>query len=544
MNRIRTDCYAPDTMRLINNSGLPSESNLCYVNSAVQMLNNVPRIKNLFGERVYKLKGEENRVMKICDELARLFNAEGTIICSAAELRQLVGTASNKHYFKDGSQQDILDFMFSLLEAVEEEISDLNWETKVVIREFRGREKTEKMFLNSKDGKCGQCKKLPRVEEENFKYLQVDVPDTSMVIPLSGLVNSYFQESSDTFQMKCSNCSPSSNSSNSLNTGTCKLKEVVSKKVLTKGPDVLVVQVNRFSGEDHIKIKTTVWPDDILKMKTGEEYKLNSIAYHLGETNTCGHYLVSVNKSNVWMKCNDTELTTVTESEVKSGESYICIYTKQFNQSTPFFATDEWQDIRGRTVPGLLHYSFGSRGNYAKKMSSHPKKPSVVTRQPTSVYSNIKPKRNYTENATNMHKKTPECTSTKSQVVQSLVKDQSSKKTNLEVNESSECHNCREMFRNLEDHLKKVTICGQTHHTKPTLHVAARKRNQQTNKTNSIEKIEKVDPSKNVNRFNVLEDLEECSSCGKEIKLLFSHLKRSQKCQAHYDMDLLQQENF
>ena len=34
-----------------------------------------------------------------------------------------VAESMNRH-FKDGSQQDILDFMFTLLEAVENEISD------------------------------------------------------------------------------------------------------------------------------------------------------------------------------------------------------------------------------------------------------------------------------------------------------------------------------------------------------------------------------------------------------------------------------------
>ena len=111
-------------MKLINNSGLESESNLCYVNSALQLLNNVPRIKTFFQGKEYRLKGEDKIVMKICDELSRLFSTKGSFICSAAELRQLVGIASGKHHFKDGSQQDILDFMFSLLEAVENEISD------------------------------------------------------------------------------------------------------------------------------------------------------------------------------------------------------------------------------------------------------------------------------------------------------------------------------------------------------------------------------------------------------------------------------------
>ena len=42
------------------------------------------------------------------------------------------------------------------------------------------------------------------IEEEDFNHLQISIPDTMMVIPLSRLVESYFQESSDAFQMKLS----------------------------------------------------------------------------------------------------------------------------------------------------------------------------------------------------------------------------------------------------------------------------------------------------------------------------------------------------
>ena len=38
-------------------------------------------------------------------------------------------------------------------------------------------------------------------------------------------------------------------------------------------------------------------------------------------------------------------------------------------QTTPFIPTDEWQNLKGRTVPGGLHYSFGLKGNYARNMN-------------------------------------------------------------------------------------------------------------------------------------------------------------------------------
>ena len=167
---------------------------------------NIPRLTKMSEEREYRLKGKEDRTMKIFDEFARLFNARGRPITSAAVLRQLVGIASHKQQFLDGSQQDILDFLFTLLGEIEKEISHSNWEAKVVFREFWGRDKIEKKFCNNREGSCGKCKLFPRVEEENFNSIQINIPDTAIVIPLSRLVDSYFQESSDIFKMSCSKC--------------------------------------------------------------------------------------------------------------------------------------------------------------------------------------------------------------------------------------------------------------------------------------------------------------------------------------------------
>ena len=262
-------------LRLVNNSGLKSEKNLCYVNTAIQLMNSIPSLKKFFKQNEYRLKGEETRKMKICDELSKLFNAGGEIISSTAELRRLVGSAARKPCFLDGTQQDILDFLFTLLIEVDKEISDLNWEAKVLIKEFWGRDRVEKKFLNKKDGKCNKCQSLPRVEEEDFNHLQLNIPDTMMVIPLSRLVESYFQESSDTFQMSCSNCC--SHGSGCTHTGNCKMKDVVSQKMLVKGPDNLVVQINRFSGAGTNRIKTTIWQDESLKIKQDRSTSLSAL---------------------------------------------------------------------------------------------------------------------------------------------------------------------------------------------------------------------------------------------------------------------------
>ena len=136
-----------------------------------------------------------------------------------------------------------------------------------------------------------------------------------------------------------------------------------------KSPDILIVQVNRYSNDTQTKIKTTVWPDDNLKLPSGDEYTLCGIGHHVGEYFTRGHYVASVCSDQEWTMCNDTQILKSSESDSKSMGCNICIYTKVFHSSTPFNPTDEWQNLRGRHVPGGLHYSFGLKGNYARNLN-------------------------------------------------------------------------------------------------------------------------------------------------------------------------------
>ena len=73
-------------MRLVNNTNLKSEKNLCFVNTALQLLNSVPRMNTFFKMREYRLPGEKTKQMKICEEVTRLFNTVGSFTSSAAAL--------------------------------------------------------------------------------------------------------------------------------------------------------------------------------------------------------------------------------------------------------------------------------------------------------------------------------------------------------------------------------------------------------------------------------------------------------------------------
>ena len=92
-------------LKLVNNTGLPSERNLCYVNTELQLLYSIYELKNFFSNGIYRenYKGR----LPVCDELSRIFCTGGKITTTAAELRRLVGKHFNRNDIMMGEQQDL-----------------------------------------------------------------------------------------------------------------------------------------------------------------------------------------------------------------------------------------------------------------------------------------------------------------------------------------------------------------------------------------------------------------------------------------------------
>ena len=70
------------TLKLVNNTGLSSERNLCYINTELQLLYSIPEIKEFFVSKKYR----DNCTQKlpICDEMSRIFGTGGQFLTSAA----------------------------------------------------------------------------------------------------------------------------------------------------------------------------------------------------------------------------------------------------------------------------------------------------------------------------------------------------------------------------------------------------------------------------------------------------------------------------
>ena len=107
-------------LKLVNNTGLKSERNLCYVNTELQLLHSIIYIREFFTSEAYK--EDQHGRFPVCDELSRIFKTAGKIQTSAAELRRLVGSYVKRVDISNGSQQDIEEFHCLLFDIIEEEL--------------------------------------------------------------------------------------------------------------------------------------------------------------------------------------------------------------------------------------------------------------------------------------------------------------------------------------------------------------------------------------------------------------------------------------
>ena len=76
-------------LKLVNNTGVEAEKNLCFVNATLQLLHSIPDVKVFFKQKEYRLNYIER--LPVCDEISRIFRTEGKFRTSTAELRRLTG---------------------------------------------------------------------------------------------------------------------------------------------------------------------------------------------------------------------------------------------------------------------------------------------------------------------------------------------------------------------------------------------------------------------------------------------------------------------
>ena len=124
---------------------LVNTRNHCYSNVAIQILYNNTKVRFLFQHDTFRTT-ESKLPMPVCEALSVIFKTDGRIPTSTENLRWLVGKKSGNTYFCDGTMEDTLHFLITLLKMLKEEIPLDNLKAREIIDEFVGEEKVERIF--------------------------------------------------------------------------------------------------------------------------------------------------------------------------------------------------------------------------------------------------------------------------------------------------------------------------------------------------------------------------------------------------------------
>ena len=109
------------SFRLSRNSYFRSETNICFVNSVLQLMHCLPMIRDYFLNQTFR--SNVLRYYHLCSEVQRIFGFAGKRqIASAGALRETFSSMPGQGEYNDGSQQDAVDFMNKFLNNLEKEI--------------------------------------------------------------------------------------------------------------------------------------------------------------------------------------------------------------------------------------------------------------------------------------------------------------------------------------------------------------------------------------------------------------------------------------
>ena len=141
-------------MKLLNNTGILHEQNICFLNASLQALNSFESCREFFINRDYD-PGDLS--VPICDEIGKLFRGDAEAIRSAGRLRKLIGLKEGCQGYNDGTQQDAGALILILLNLVSEEIKTVTGKESSFLEMFTSEQIISNNFTATEDGSCPLC---------------------------------------------------------------------------------------------------------------------------------------------------------------------------------------------------------------------------------------------------------------------------------------------------------------------------------------------------------------------------------------------------
>ena len=299
-------------MRLCNNTGVPEEENICFLNASLQALKSVEIFREFFIRRDYN---SEDLQFPICDEIGRLFRHQSEDIQTAAYLRKLIGSELGCNIYNDGTQQDAGALLLILLDLINTELTTLSGRGSSLMENLVSRQIIANNFIATDDGSCPLCGSPSEPVEQNITVFTLRA--TANHGPskrIADIINENFNSNPPSFRKRCDSCQEA---------GIDEERKQLAKetRVLSHLSNILIFQVDKFDANMQI-LNKNIDPEDILERPNGDQYDLVSIINHNGPHLNSGHYITFVKKDGKWWNHNDDKKAKPISKEKLVTESF------------------------------------------------------------------------------------------------------------------------------------------------------------------------------------------------------------------------------
>ena len=100
-----------------------AETEICFVNASLQIINSLPECRRYFVEKRYQTQDSQQQ-FPICDDISAIFKTSTNISNGAGSLREIISSINGYGYLKVG-QQDMTAFLTILLDEIDKETTRL-----------------------------------------------------------------------------------------------------------------------------------------------------------------------------------------------------------------------------------------------------------------------------------------------------------------------------------------------------------------------------------------------------------------------------------
>lgn len=319
--------------------GLKNNSNLCYLNSALQILIRIPMLVELFLSP--KFEKNINKVSHSRDgggisyAFIDLINSFSNGSRSQSRDPSKIFREIRKLYpqFRDDEQHDSQEIMMALLDGLHEDLkrtSSFKDDIQASSSKVKYDSKSSSVIMDIFQGNlintitCLKCKKSSHTYDP-YVFLSLPIPQSrEHTIDIMDCIRTFSQEDKlDNSNMYyCEHCKT--------------MVQIVKKLDIHSTPQVLLIQLMRFSTS---KISKEVIYPNVLhidfhtdKGQLPMDYQLIGTVLHSGGMGF-GHYVSVVldQPTNNWYMYDDTLVRNVNQRNAHNGSAYIIAYQRKNN---------------------------------------------------------------------------------------------------------------------------------------------------------------------------------------------------------------------